>query len=128
MLLRWGVNSLIQKAIPGSNFYMKTHSISVFKNTVWYGSTKSIHLLKELYPKYLQENWLVLNHLSNWYEGEYFEKLDKERKNSSHLDVLCISEIFYQLGYNPVPKAENLPLPRKLIDFVQGKDIDGLHM
>ena len=116
VLLRWGINNVIPSG-------------SVFELAVRYGRIKSINMLKKLNPQYLQEDWLLQKQSLSWYENKYIylEEISKERKNPPRLDVLCRAEILYELGYNPVSKAENLPLPRMLIDFVQGKDIDGLH-
>ena len=92
-----------------------------------------------LCPQYLQEEWiwsdnfeLVLTKMIENVDRDvekalmslsYLEILTEKRKSVPHLKDLCRNAIFHRLGINPIPKAEQLPLPRKLKDYVQGKDI-----
>jgi hypothetical protein len=54
---------------------------------------------------------------------EFLDELVEMRRQPSRLTDLCRSVIFRQLGINPGPKAELLPLPRKLKDCIQGKGL-----
>ena len=129
VLLRRGVNNVPCKtSIPQdlAAYELEIPPCSVFCQAVEYGHINAAHLLKELYPQCLQEDWFITYNAFREHK-ECFKQIQNERKNPPYLDVLCRTKIFQQLGYNPITKAERLPLPRKLIDFVQGKDIKGLH-
>ena len=129
VLLRWGVNSVPCKtSIPHdlAGYRLEIPPRSVFWQAVEHDDINAVHLLKELYPQCLQEDWFITYDVFREHK-ECFEQIQYERKNPPCLDALCRTKIFQQLGYNPITKAETLPLPRKLIDFVQGKDIKGLH-
>ena len=122
VLLRWGVNNVPCKtSIPHdlAAYELDVPPCSVFRQAVEYGDVNSVRLLKELYPQCLQEDWFI-THQFDEFGKKSFEQILNGRKNPPWLDVLCRTKIFQQLGYNPITKAETLPLPRKLIDFVQG--------
>ena len=113
-------------------FKLPIQTCSVFHLAVETADVDSIHLLKNLYPQCLQEHWFITYQCEDFRFDikcfkTCFKQLQNERKNPPRLDVLCRINIFQQLGYNPITKAEILPLPRMLRDFVQGRDIKGLH-
>ena len=103
---------------------------ALFQTATYYGCLKTLQLLAKMYPQCVQESW-------NLKDKDYNCEIDdeivpqrfmhKKRKYPPRLDMLCRAEIFQQLGYNPMPKAEQLPLPRSLIHFVQYRDIKELH-
>jgi hypothetical protein len=53
----------------------------------------------------------------------YFASLLEQRRHVPRLQVLCRSVIFHELGINPIPKIEQLPLPPLLKDFVACKEL-----
>ena len=97
---------------------------SLFETAIHYGCLKTLQLLVKMYPQFAQDSWKLKNEdYILWVD----DRIVMKRKYASRLDMLCRAEIFQQLGYNPMPKAEQLPLPRSLIHFVQYRDIKDLH-
>ena len=91
-----------------------------------------IKLLIQLYPQSLQDTWFIENRNINEFSfppemKKFLREQYRECDNPLHLNVICRTKIFQQLGYNPIPKAEKLPLPRCLINFVQFQDVEDLY-
>ena len=84
---------------------------ALFQTATYYGCLKTLQLLAKMYPQCVQESW-------NLKDKDYNCEIDdeivpqrfmhKKRKYPPRLDMLCRAEIFQQLGYNPMPKAEQL--------------------
>ena len=93
------------------------------------GLLSTMKILKELDPFCLQEEWLVKGKIprSLLQYNTFTAELTKARKQPPNLDILCRSKIIQQLGYNPFEKAEQLPLPRPLREFVQLRNVIKLH-
>ncbi len=129
VLLQWGVYHITPREPPADirdivRRHEGYHTVSVFHTAARTGCVRTMTLLKQLYPQCLQENWLVDNDIpSHRALQNNVAGLRQERKHPPPLAILCRSKIFQQLGYNPIPKAAKLPLPNKLIDFVQCKDV-----
>ena len=142
VLLRWGLNNAVGKVcvldmkyILKSLYRISCGKSSNFNNSVPAGAgsyIKFMKLLKQMYPQCLQERKFIESrpHLNSYSQEvqKFLMELYKERKNPSRLTILCRTKIFQQLGYNPIPKAENLPLPRCLISFVQFTDVEDLYV
>ena len=124
VLLRWGI------------FQYKTRG---FMECMFYVTTAATHLGAEgavmmlwmmvINPWLLQEQWLVNGNIPQYlaqYE-QFTAVLIRIRKQALRLTLLCRAKIFKQLGYNPMQKAEQLPLPRSLREFVQFRDLKDLH-
>ena len=156
VLLRWGVNSIPNNvSLPNDHYELDIPSCSVLRCAAETRCLTTMKQLKELYPSCMQEPWLVekqplvtIEDSSSTSSSASFSSsssssssstssfccnhpqciagLYEERKYPPRLKILCREIIFRHLGYNPMPKAEKLPLPRVLIGFVQGKDIQGL--
>ena len=125
VLLLNGLHSVPYNWSPDVFPFIETCN-TVFHDAAGSGCWKAVKLLKHMYPYSLQENWLV--------EGEFkqdllqqdgIRSLMDERKQPPRLDILCRAMIFQQLGYRQLPKAEKLPLPKMLKEYVQFKDILG---
>ena len=141
VLLRWGLNNAVFN-IPALNLgYILKHFLFVTPHKhVSIKDITVIKLLKQLYPHSLQDEWLI------WYIkarnddrvsfcqclknalDKFLVELYRESKNPSRLNVMCRTKIFQQLGYNPIPKAKKLSLPRNLINFVRFRDIEDLYV
>ena len=121
-LLRWGMYTC-----PQSQNHPPIWSQSVFYEAAWARQVKCLKLLVELNPWCLQESWLVDRALP--YHLEQMPDLTAElmaaRKLPPRLLILCRAMIFKHLGYNPIAKAEKLPLPKKLKNFIQFKHVKG---
>ena len=136
VLLRWGLNNAVGK--------IRVLDISCILKSLYrisYGMSspadpgsyiKVMKLLKQMYPQYLQERKFIESrtHLNSYSQEvqKFLMELYKERKNPSRLTILCRTKIFQLLGYNPIHKAEQLPLPRPLINFVQFKYVKDLYI
>ena len=123
LLLHWGFLSK-----PQNLHYSDCNSfISAFEATARVGDIESIMLLVRLKPHYLQESWLVNGDIpADLREHETFtaQRLETCRQHQ-YLKDLCRAKVFHGLGYNPISKAEKLPLPRTLKEFVKFEDIEG---
>ena len=99
---------------------------TVFHDAACSGCWKAMKLLKHMYPYSLQENWFVEGAFEqDLLQQDDIRSLMDERKQPPRLDILCRAMIFQQLGYRQLPTAGKLPLPRKLKEYVQFKDILG---
>ena len=58
---------------------------------------------------------------------DHITALQEERKNPPRLYDACRTRVFTQLGYNPMSKAEKLPLPRQIIRHLQYMEAEELH-
>ena len=133
VLLRWGLNNDVFDIVVLDLEFILRHFLDVFQNqhvsiNVY---VTAITLLKQLYPHCLQDEWFVWYtdiRNTNKFMGKFLRKLYKERKNPSRLNIMCRTKIFQQLGYNPIPKAEKLSLPRSLTNFVQFRDVEDLYV
>ena len=141
VLLRFGVYSVLRD--------LPLHQ-SVLNALAKAGKTDSAHALIGLYPRCLREGWLrvwrrsqrlplypphqpqpvhpsFLNaqnaHRAEQKVEAFIATLVKKRGDIPTLKILCRSAIFHKLGINPIPKAERLPLPSTLKDFVLCKDL-----
>ena len=149
-LLLWGINN-IESSISDDDlpyWIPKTPRHSLFCHAASKYCWKLMKLLAQLNPQYLQEHWFVEHPWDpkeapsedlqeHWSTGlfwslygnqkkeltQFIADLYKERKNPPQLVILCRTKIFKQLGLNPIPKVEKLPLPQTLKHFVQYKDI-----
>ena len=97
---------------------------SAFHIAAFEGSIISMSLLEEFDSQCLQEGWLVNGEIPNAVAEHqpYMAELLERRKQPPFLLRLCRDKIYQHLGYNPVQKAEMLPLPRTLKDFIQFKN------
>ena len=116
VLLRWGLHD---SAEP-----------SVFQYAADIGCRLSTTLITQLFPQALQEDWFVQECIpstaskrSQTWDDAFLHNLYEQRKLPSQLMILCRTKIFQKLGIGPVLKAEKLPLPQALIEFVQCKEI-----
>ena len=95
------------------------------------GKISMVKLLMAFNPWSLQEDWLVkgaaLPTLTKC-NKDFAAGLIADRKQPPRLDILCRFNIIQQLGYNFLQKAEELPLPRVLLEFVQFKNFESLHI
>jgi hypothetical protein len=146
-LLRWGIfNVLNERSVPqerrvDSVFHGRsdersvpsrrfTPSESPLLSCLMYMDAHrftSVTLLTQLYPRCAHGSWF-----NEKYDpvGDVLAPTDNSPGNLHEqlrqvplLQALCRSVIFYALGINPLPKAERLPLPRRLKDFVQCRDL-----
>ena len=152
-LLRWGINN-VEYTMPHDDlphWIPKIPKHSVFFHAASIRHWKAMKLLKQLNPPYLQEHWFVEHPWDpkealseclqeHWSIGLFWSRYEaqndelaqfitdlyEERRNPPQLEILCRTKIFKQLGLNPIPKVEKLPLPQSLKHFVQCKDIKGL--
>ena len=152
-LLRWGINN-VKYSMPDYHlpqWIPKTPKHFVFFHAASKHCWKTMKLLKQLNPQYLQEHWFVehpwdpkealseflqehwsIGHFWSLYNAQndelaqFITDLYEERKNPPQLNILCRTKIFKQLGLNPIPKVEKLPLPQSLKHFVQCEDIEEL--
>ena len=133
VLLRWGFNNDVFNMLVLDLGYILSHFLAVFRNqhvsiNVY---ITAITLLKQMYPHSLQDErflWYIENINTNNLMKKFLTELYRERKNPSRLNNMCRTHIFQQLGYNPIPKADKLPLPRNLINFVQFRDVEDLYV
>ena len=133
VLLRWGLNNDIFNIVVLDLGYILKQFLTVFQNQHVFTSIyiTAIKLLKQLYPHILQDEWFlwyIENRNTNKLMKKFLIELCRERKNPSRLNIMCRTKIFQQLGYNPIPKADKLPLPRNLINFVQFRDVEDLYV
>ena len=135
VLLRWGLNNAVCNIPTLDLGYILPHFITQYPRLYVSASAyiTVIKLLNQLYPQSLQDEWIIENRNTNVFSfslemekflGEQF----REGRNPSRLNIICRTKIFHQLGYNPISKAEKLPLPRILINFVQFQDVKDLHV
>ena len=75
-------------------------------------------LLIALKPVCLQEDWLVTGNLPVDSDTACMAQIIEARKHPPTLDNLCRANIIQCLGFNPVPKVMQLPLPNVLKDFL----------
>ena len=134
VLLRWGLNNAVFNIPVMDLGYILHHFSTLFPSRHISISTciTVIKLFIYLYPQSLQDTWFIENRNINEFSfppemKKFLIEQYRERKNPFHLNVICRTKIFQQLGYNPIPKAEKLPLPRSLIHFVQFQDVEDLH-
>ena len=141
-VIRWGLNNAVgkvcvldMKCILKSLYRISYGNRSHFNNSVPTSAgsyIKFMKLLKQMYPQCLQERKFTESrqHLNSYSQEvqKFLMELYEERKNPSRLTILYRTKIFQQLGYNPIPKAEKLPLPRCLISFVQFRDVEDLYV
>ena len=135
-LLRWGINNveynMSDDDLPHWIPQIPKHSL--FSHAASKHCWKTMKHLKQLNPQYLQDHWFVehpwdlasLEEITSEELAQFVADLYEERKNPPQLEILCRTKIFEQLGFNPIPKVEKLPLPQSLKHFVQCKDIEGL--
>ena len=146
VLLRWGLNNAVGKVrvldmkyilkslyrISYGNYSEHRPNINNPVPTDTGSYRKFMKLLKQMYPQCLQERKFIESrqHLNSYSQEvqKFLMELHEERKNPSRLTFLCRTKIFQQLGYNPIPKAEKLPLPTCLISFVQFRDVEDLYV
>ena len=143
VLLRWGVYSVLQD-IPLRKLDGQTQD-TPYINTFFFAlaatcnNERNSNTFISLCPQYLQEEWIssdkfglvmdkILENAGNevhiYLRSMYYHAVLILRRTSvPHLKELCRNAIFHRLGINPIPKAEQLPLPRKLKDYVQGKEL-----
>ena len=123
LLLHWGFLSKPQK-VPNSDC---NSLISAFEAAARVGDIKSIMLLVRFKPQYLQESWLVNGEIPAGLRGHetFTAQLLETRRQHQYLKDLCRTKVFHGLGYNPMSKAEKLPLPRTLKEFIKFKDNEG---
>ena len=135
VLLRWGLNNAVGKIrfldIMGmlESLYRRSYINPVSASAGSY--IKVMKLLKEMYPKCLQKRKFIERSQLSSYPPEiqkFLMKLYEECKDPPHLTTFCRTKIFQQLGYNPVDKTEQLPLPRCLINFVQFREEQDLYV
>ena len=125
VLLLNGLHSVPYNWSPDVFPFIETCN-TVFNDAACSGCWKAMKLLKHMYPYSLQENWLVEGQFKqDFLQQDGIRSLMDERKQPPRLDILCRAMIFQQLGYRQLPKAEKLPLPRMLKEYVQFKDILG---
>ena len=125
VLLCWGIYTCPQSTvdIEGKRRFNINRTLSTLADDA--DGIDSIKMMIELNPQCLQERWLVEQLVPH---KASLEELIEARKHPPQLIHLCRAKVFQQLGYNPIPKAEKLPLPRMLKDFVKFKDILGVQM
>ena len=130
-LLRWGIYTIPEKT-GHQTFVYTIRKQSIFSKAAGLPCLNTINILTTLYPQCLQETWLIKK--THIYRGcqlysqnkdvhEVMTRLKEERKYPARLTDLCRTVILKQLKYNPFPKIEQLPLPKKLKEFVQCKEV-----
>ena len=139
VLLRWGLNNAAFNIQVLDLHFILQHFLKFDSHTsLWMAAPCCfyvivIKLLKEMYPQCLQEHSFIgirndLNRFSFCPEMKnLLPELYAERKDPARLNAICRTKIFQQLGYNAVSKAEKLPFPRSLINFVQFREVEDLY-
>ena len=114
VLLRWGFYNR-----DDFSFYLAADK----------GLVSTMKIIAELNPFCLQDDWLVDGEIpaSILHHKTFTAELNEARKQPPRLDILCRSKIIQQLGYHLFLKAEELPLPRPLREFVQLRNVVDLH-
>ena len=86
---------------------------------IW-GHIKIMELAANFNPQCLQEDWLLYDIIPPKLakHKEFVALLRESRKRPCRLDVLCRAKIIKQLGYKPLQKAQEIKLPRILMDFM----------
>ena len=113
VLLRWGLYT------PKQTFFR-----GLFHQAAAEGDITSMKMLAEFRPQNLQDRWLVKGYIPIKLRTEqkrFLDELLETRKKPQLLRILCRYKISRQLGFNPVNKAEKLPLSENLKQFVQFK-------
>ena len=134
VLLRWGFNNDVFNMLVLDVGYILRHFLTGLHNqheSIINRNITVMKLLKQLYPHNLQDErflWYIENRNTNELMKNFLMELYRESKHPSRLNIMCRTKIFQQLGYNPIPKADKLPLPRNLINFVQFRDVEELYV
>ncbi|GFR57926.1 ankyrin repeat domain-containing protein 1-like, partial [Elysia marginata] len=109
-LLHWGCSLKCKRKLP-SYFYM------ALKEKQW----AVVTFLTHLKPDYLQETWLIRQQwpVSLYHREDVRQHLIEARRQVWDLKQLCRARIFRLLGkYAPV-KADKLPLPSSLKEYLK---------
>ena len=121
MLLRWGFYT----------FHHTSHSGEITPDDRRSCTVHLLKLLVEFNQMYLQESWFMSGKITqrcfesgNENEIVTITELMEARKNAPPLQVLCRTKIIQHLSYNPLWKAQKLPLPTALKEYVQLKNVD----
>ena len=130
VLLRWGIYTVPNK-IGHQTFPYTSKTQSIFSKVAVLPCLNSINILTTLYPQCLQESWFIkktpdgiyYQFGSNQDVQEVMTRLKEERKHPARLTDLCRTVILKQVKYNPIPKIEQLPLPKILKEFVQCREV-----
>ena len=93
-----------------------------------------LKLLRQFNPMCLQESWFMNGKITQLYLESGDEnkmvtitELMEARKNPPSLQLFCRTTIIQHLSYNPLWKAQKLPLPKVLKEYVQLKNVDIVH-
>ena len=98
---------------------------STFQMAADRGLVHAMKFMSLVNPWCLQDDWLVDGKItaSLSQHDTFTVELTEARKHAPRLDILCRAKIIQQMGYNPFAKAEELPLPHALREFVQLKSV-----
>ena len=128
VLLRWGFYTChhtlhSREIIPADRLlHISTPTVRLYAN---------LKLLVEFNPMCLQESWFMNGKITQRCLESSYElirvavaDLVEARKNPPPLQVFCRTKIIQHLSYNPLWKAQKLPLPTVLKEYVQLKNVD----
>ena len=113
-LLRWGFYTCSHLPVQFDPPLFQRAVRVMFGNML--GDISARNLLLALNPYFLQESWLPMDNIPHF--------IIARLGNPPRLDILCRAKIIRFLGFNPLSKVKELPLPTMLMDFVQLKHVD----